>query len=174
MSHKLEFTTIPLWTAYAGLSGEPGPTSPDPTTSRAYTVTQAEQALFRATAYINNAFYRKFKPENMADTFENLPENVQEDLREACNIAASHELVNPGTYSVTIRHNVATGQEIKKFGPVEYFKSEPGNTVQRVNNEQTLDFTIHSLLDGYLLVPAGLDPNAEPGFRFAAIPPDFG
>ncbi|MCH9664603.1 MAG: hypothetical protein K0U41_02005 [Gammaproteobacteria bacterium] len=173
MATRFVLSTTEKWTAYGELTGETSPTTVKPGGTALFSSTEIDQALYRATSYILNTFYRKFKPEFQADTFETLPQCVQDDLTVATNIAAGHELLTPNTYSVTISHNNATGIQLKKktVGPItnEYFEQKSGDTVTRVQNEQTHDLQIHTILDDYLKVSVlnPVDPDCpEVPFAF--------
>ncbi len=155
MSHRFDFSTQADWDKQVALTGDAGVGTNDPATGQPFTAQELTRALYRANAYIRIAFYDLFSDEYKGVSLEVLLDNVREDLIEATNYAASHELLTPGIYSKTVTHtNTQTaGQQLKAktVGPIknEYYEDKSGDTVTRVQNEQTIDFNIHTLLDKY-------------------------
>ena len=176
MTHRFEFNTEALWTAQNALTGGIGAGSVNPTTGEQYTTTELTQARYRANAYIRTVFYDFFQEQYKAVDMASLLDSVREDLIEATNYASSHELVTPNIYSRTVTHDNATGQQVKsqKVGELEesFYENKGTTTTSRVQNEQAIDFTIHTLLDKYRIVPedgSGTSTTGRSGFGILAV-----
>ncbi len=155
----MSYTTLEKWQAYAEAGGDAGPNS-------AESVTLAEQALVRACRYIRRTYELNLLPQFATTP---LVSPVLEAFEEATNIAAGHELANPGRYNVII--SPAEEREIIKLGDISYRPSTHATTTDRVVDSVPQDADIHKLLDRYIVRPTGNNnnPTGTDGFVLAAV-----